>query len=178
MEKTYKTKTNTTHPQVLLLGVGNILMGDEGIGVRVVEYLLEHYEIPPSVEVVDGGTSGMELIGYFEEKDAIFIIDAIEKKEMTPGDVVILDLPEIGVIYRNRISPHQLGISEVLSVATLHEKLPSMVKLIGIKPKNIDPGLELSPEVKASLEKVERLLLKELERLNVVLLKRKASSAE
>ncbi len=163
---------NSTHPRILILGVGNILMGDEGIGVRVVEHLVEGYEIPSSVEVVDGGTSGMELIGYLENKDVVFIIDAISRKGMSPGEVVILGLSELSVIYRNRISPHQLGISEVLAVATIHEKLPPVVKLIGIKPKDIEPGLELSPEVRSSISLVEELLIKELKEIGIFLFKK------
>ncbi len=159
-----KTRANTSaHSQVLVLGVGNILMRDEGVGVRVVQRLEELYEIPPQVEVLDGGTSGVELLPYIEGKGALFIIDAMQKGDMAPGEVVVLDLSSHIHVYRNRISPHQLGISEVLALATLQEKIPPVVKLIGIRPSRVDTGLELSPEVEEAVDRAILLLKKELE---------------
>lgn len=141
-----------SNPQVLILGVGNILMGDEGAGVRAVEIIKQNYIYPDNVEIVDGGTSGIELIDFIEKKDVVIIIDAITKKDNFPGDVVLLDLNKKKNFYRNRISPHQLGISEVFQVLEIMGNVPKNIYLIGIVPKEMSPGLELTEEVKKGIE--------------------------
>ena len=158
------------NPQVLVLGVGNILLKDEGAGVRAVERLQEKYHIPESLEVVDGGTSGMELLRFIENKKAVFIFDAIKKQGTKPGDVVLINLIERPNFYRTRISPHQLGISDLLNIATLSNSLPRVVELIGIVPKNFDPGLDLSQEVDLALNKAISYLLELLKNMDIVLL--------
>jgi hydrogenase maturation protease len=161
-----------SNPQVLVLGVGNILMGDEGVGVRAIERLVSCYELPASVEVVDGGTSGIELLSFFENKDVVFIIDAIQKKELSPGDVILVDLLKKPHFYRTRISPHQLGISDLLHIATIWEILPKYVNLIGIAPKSLEPGLDLSHEAKNGIDKAIDILLKSLHTFDIILQKK------
>ncbi len=143
-------------PQVLILGVGNILMGDEGIGVRVVERFREIYDTPEGVEVVDGGTLGFELLGFLENKDLVIIVDAFQKKGTHAGEVVLIDLDKEPNFYRDRISPHQIGISDLLNLAFVSNSMPNSIKLVGIVPYNIDPGLELSKE---ALEGVEKAII-------------------
>ncbi|GAB6888334.1 HyaD/HybD family hydrogenase maturation endopeptidase [Desulfothermus okinawensis JCM 13304] len=157
-------------PQVLILGVGNILMSDEGAGVRAVEILQEKYTIPESVEIIDGGTSGMELLRFLENKEVVFIIDAIKKSGLKPGDVAVVDLIETPNFYRTRISPHQLGISDLLNIATLSNTLPKRIQLIGIVPKNIDTGLKLSGEVFIGIEKAISYLIDFLKDMGIILL--------
>ncbi len=162
---------NKNNPQVVVLGVGNILMGDEGIGVRAVEELEKRYEVPDNVEIVDGGTSGMSLINYMEGKDAVYIIDAIQKKGSSPGHVVVIDLLEKPNFYRIKISPHQLGISDLLHIMTISEILPKKIQLIGIVPKSLEPGLELSPEAKKGIEQALGVLIGILEGSNILIRK-------
>ncbi len=121
---------------LLVLGIGNILLSDEGAGVRAVQYLMEHYRIPPQLTLVDGGTMGLEILPYLEGKSHLFIVDAVASGQGA-GHVSQKTLHDAGVFFRNKISPHQLGISEVLSAATLTDCLPATIVLFGIEPKTL-----------------------------------------
>ncbi len=131
---------------ILVLGIGNILLSDEGAGVRAVEYLNAHYKIPPQLTLVDGGTMGLEILPYLEDKDCLIIVDAAALGK-APGYVSRDELIDAGVFFRNKISPHQLGLSEVLGAATLTGCLPGKIILLGIEPGKLDAGLEFSNEV-------------------------------
>lgn len=134
---------------ILVLGIGNILLSDEGAGVRAVEYLCEHFDIPPHLSLVDGGTMGLEILPYLENKDALLIVDAAVTGK-APGYVFQRQLQDAGVFFRNKISPHQLGLSEVLGAATLMGCLPEKIILFGIEPKELGAGLQFSDEVEKS----------------------------
>lgn len=138
---------------VLVLGVGSILMTDDGIGVRAVEELQRRFHIPDNVEVIDGGTSGLDLLPYLADRDYLIIIDAV-KSGAPPGTVLMAEGEDVPARFRTRISPHQLGISELLAAAMLTGELPKQLVLFGIEPKTIEMGLCLSPEVRAGLDKM------------------------
>lgn len=138
---------------VLVLGVGNILMGDDGVGIRAVEEIKKRYYIPENVEIIDGGTSGLDLLPFIADKDYLIIIDAI-KSGATPGTVLMAEGDDVPARFRMRISPHQLGISELLATAVLTGDLPKNIVLFGIEPKTIQLGINLSNEVKAGLDKL------------------------
>lgn len=134
--------------RVVVLGLGNILLRDEGVGVRVVEALAERYALPPEIEVVDGGTAGMELLNVIAGCDHLLICDAI-KDDAPPGTVIKLADAEVPALFQTRFSPHQLGLADVLATLTLSDEAPRAVTLIGIVPLDMELGIELSPEVGA-----------------------------
>lgn len=101
--------------RILVLGVGNVLLTDEAIGVRIVEALEQRYELPDYVEVLDGGTAGMELLEMMADRDHLIIADAVVSKKRTPGTIMILRDEEVPTLFTNKISPHQLGLADVLS---------------------------------------------------------------
>lgn len=101
--------------RILVLGVGNILLTDEAIGVRIVEALEQRYILPDYVEILDGGTAGMELLGDMANRDHLIIADAIVSKKSAPGTMMILRDEEVPALFTNKISPHQLGTADVLS---------------------------------------------------------------
>ncbi|MBU0484902.1 MAG: HyaD/HybD family hydrogenase maturation endopeptidase [Proteobacteria bacterium] len=146
---------------VLVLGVGNLLLSDEGIGPRIISELLNYYHIPAGVEVVDGGTMGYDLLPYLAGRSHLFIVDAFISEKI-PGTVSRIELEDAGAFFRNRMSPHQLGMADVLAVATMTDELPPSVILFGIEPATLDSGLELSAEVKVGAEKLRTMLLAEL----------------
>jgi len=156
---------------ILVLGIGNILLSDEGAGVRAVEYLSEHYELPPQLTVVDGGTMGLEILPFLEGKDVLFIVDAAASGK-EPGYVFKQELRDPGVFLRNKISPHQLGLSEVLGAATLCGCLPSTITLFGIEPKELGAGLEFSDEIQKAFPSLLELLISEIQSLDIKLLPR------
>jgi len=146
---------------VLILGVGNILLSDEGVGCRTVEELEQRYQFPEAVRLLDGGTAGMELIGAISEADHLILIDALAAGR-PPGTVVRVEGEDVPATFQTRISPHQLGISDVLAAATITGDLPASMVLFGIEPESMATGLALSAVVRAGLEKIIKAVVEEL----------------
>lgn len=109
--------------RIVVLGLGNILLRDEGVGVRVVEALAARYVLPAMVEVVDGGTTGMELLDTLAGCDHLLVCDAVQTGA-PPGSVVKLADAEVPALFQARFSPHQLGLAEVLATLILMEEAP------------------------------------------------------
>ncbi len=148
-------------PKILVLGVGSILMMDEGIGIRAVEELDKRYRFPENVELLDGGTSGIELLSYICGRDYLIIIDAIRSGN-PPGTVLRVEGEDVPARFLTRISPHQLGISDLLAAATLTDELPGKLVLFGIEPKEIVMGIGLSDEVRAAMDHLVEVVVDEL----------------
>lgn len=138
---------------MLVLGLGNLLLSDEGAGVHVAQALQALAPPPEGVEIVDGGTSGMDLLDTIARRDRLTVIDAI-RADAPPGTIVRLDGDAVQAFFRTRISPHQLGLSEVLAVLALTDEQPHEVEIIGIVPEDLSLGMTLSPSVAAACERV------------------------
>lgn len=147
---------------VLVLGLGNILLSDEGVGVRVVEALAARARLPAEVEILDGGTSGMELLEAMMGRDLIVVADAITSERHAPGDILRLDGEELDQFFRERMSPHQIGLSDVLAALKLMDASPGQLVLHGVVPRSLDLGLELTPEVSAARDRLVRTIEAEL----------------
>ena len=145
----------------LILGVGNILLGDEGIGIRVVEELANRYAFPEEVMVLDGGTAGIELLRYIEDRDLLVLIDAM-RADLPPGTVFKVEDAEVPKRFMTRISPHQIGLSDLLAAGILCDRIPKRITLFGIEPERLETGIVLSPAVEGSLEKIIAAVLAEL----------------
>jgi hydrogenase maturation protease len=146
---------------VLVLGIGNVLMGDDSIGIRVIEELGRRFRFPESVELLDGGTSGIELLSHIRGRDWLIIVDAI-KSGFPPGTVVRAEGDDVPAKFMTRISPHQLGLSDLLATASLSGDLPPNMVLFGIEPKRVALGFELSDEVRSNFEKLLETVVSEL----------------
>lgn len=157
--------------RIIVLGLGNILLRDEGVGVRVVEALAEQYALPAEVEVVDGGTVGMDLLDTLAGCDHLIICDAVQTGA-PPGSVVTLTDAEVPALFQTRYSPHQLGLSEVLATLILMEEAPAAITLIGVVPVDLDLGAELSPEVAAVVDQAVERVAAELTALGFPLTRR------
>lgn len=146
--------------KLLILGVGNILLRDEGVGVRVVEKIRDEHRVPDDVEVIDGGTLGLTLIPYLEGREAVFIVDAIDRGGR-PGEIFHIEGDGIDDVYNSRkLSAHQIGLREILALSKLQNILPERVCLFGIQPQSVNVGLDLSEPVSASIDElIERLLI-------------------
>ena len=150
---------------VLVLGVGNMLLADEGTGPRVVEELYRGYMIPDSLEVIDGGTMGMDLLPYIEGRSHLIVIDAVDTGTGKPGHTVRLDLEDPPSFFRTMVSPHQLGLAEVLGVAAMTECMPPNIIVIGVEPASLETSLDLSPEVEARIPELVDMVRNELDTL-------------
>ncbi len=136
--------------QVLLLGIGNILLQDEGVGVHVVQQVTQHYTLPENVLALDGGTMGLELLPYLDDADQLLIIDAVDAAR-PPGTIVTLVDDEIPAVLHHKLSPHHVGLADVLAVARMRGTLPEQVVLVGVQPASLDVGMTLSPTIQARL---------------------------
>jgi hydrogenase maturation protease len=137
--------------KTLILGLGNILLGDEGVGVRVVERLLDLYHFPEGTQVLDGGTLALDLLPYVEDADRMVVIDAVDMRA-EPGTVVRITDDEVPTFLSIKVSPHQMGLADILSAARLRGLSPSELVLWGVQPEAMDTTLELSPSVAAQVD--------------------------
>jgi len=149
---------------VMVLGLGNILLSDEGVGIKVVEELQRRYDISDFVEIIDGGTMGMELLPYFDERSHILIVDAV-RTDNKPGTIVRIDDPP--AFFSTKTSPHQIGLADVLGAAAITDNLPRNIILFGIEPKEMSTGLDLSPEVAQNLSRLVDMVVAELKTIGV-----------
>ena len=150
MDRSTNSTAGPAQATVTVLGLGNILMGDEGAGVRALDALRERYEFPESVRFLDGGTLGLDLIFYLEGTEKLLVIDAVVSGA-APGTIKILDGPEIPSVLAGKFSVHQIGLQDLFFALDIMEKRPSHSCLVGIEPKVIDLSLELSPEIEDAL---------------------------
>jgi len=138
---------------IVVLGIGNLLWADEGFGVRCIEALQRRYEFAEHVQLIDGGTQGLYLIQHVQEAEALLIFDAVDYG-LEPGTLKEVwddDVPRF--LGAKKMSLHQTGFQEVLSLAQLTGKYPRHVLLIGCQPEELeDYGGSLRPVVKAALE--------------------------
>lgn len=142
---------NTYTNKILVLGVGNLLLADEGIGVLVVEALRTRYSFPPHVELLDGGTLGLDLLYYLEGVDRLLIVDAVETGRPA-GSVIRLADEQVPAFLARKVSPHQVGIPDMLFAAQLRDLYPQQIVLWGVQPAWLELGLDLSPPVAARLD--------------------------
>ncbi len=154
-------------PRVLIFGCGNLLLSDEGFGVQLIRHLQEQYEFPPNVRLFDGGTLGILVAHELEQADAVIIIDTV-RAEGRPGQVFRFTKPDF-MLRRLplKLSPHQIGVQEMLVVSELRGHCPAEIVLLGVLPETIAPGCNLSPALQSALELVARLVRHELERFGV-----------
>ncbi|MBI5351770.1 MAG: HyaD/HybD family hydrogenase maturation endopeptidase [Chloroflexi bacterium] len=136
--------------KTLVLGVGNTLMSDEGVGVHVIERLLAGYVIPKEVHVLDGGVLGMDLLYYLEGIENLLLIDAVETHK-EPGTIIRLENDEVPAFLSMKISPHQVGVPDMLAASKLMDLYPKRIVLWGIQPEWLDMGLEMSPLIKSKI---------------------------
>jgi hydrogenase maturation protease len=148
----------------LVLGVGNVLLQDEGVGVRTVEELLRRYRFGEDVHVLDGGTAGIELLRYIDGVEHLVIIDAISAGKK-PGTVMRVEGEDVPATFETKITPHQLGLSDLLATARLTDVMPPYLVLFGVEPKTMETGLEFSAEVLGSLDKLCGHVVEELRKL-------------
>lgn len=161
--------------KVVVLGIGNTILSDEGVGVRAAEALLERYDPPANVEVVDGGTAGMELLEPLSNLDLLIVLDAV-KRGQPPGSMVKLAGADVPVFFRSKLSPHQISICDVLASLEFIGDKPKDMVLIGVEPDSLELGLELTPAVSARIPEMVDLAVAELAARGIAL-KEKATCA-
>ncbi len=163
--------------RILVLGIGNLLLGDEAVGVRIVEALEQRYSLPAHVEVLDGGTSGMELMEAMANRDHLIVADAV-LTGCAPGSVAVLHDEEIPALFTRKVSPHQLGLSDVLMALRLTDEFPQRLTLVGVVPESLEPGIGLTPVVSQAIEPALAQVLAALRHSGVVAVPREVVNAD
>ena len=137
----------------LVLGLGNLLMNDDAAGLRALYTLQERYADRDDLQLVDGGTLGLDLLGHVAWADKLLLLDAININQ-PPGTVAQIDGDDINPIFTQRISPHQVNLKDLLEAAELIGDRPPDVELLGIQYDNINMEMTLSPAVEQGLPKL------------------------
>ena len=146
---------------IVVLGVGNILLTDEGLGVYVVKELKENYNFTPEISLIDGGTMGMELLTYMRGMKRILLIDAINGGE-APGTVYEFPHRELEQYFTEHISVHEVGMQDILRIRAIQENPLEDAIVIGVEPESLEIGFEPSAPVQAVLPEVKERVLRVL----------------
>lgn len=143
---------------VAVVGLGNLILSDEGVGVHVVQRLAAAYSFPDDVALIDGGTSAIDLLDQLIDAEHIIFIDAAQTGG-PPGSIVALQGARLPVWFRERMSPHQIGLADLLATLSLMDHAPKSVMLIGIEPQSMELGTELTPKIDAAADQaLERVV--------------------
>ena len=155
-------------PQVVIMGIGNVLWADEGFGVRAVEHLHSTWELPANVRVVEGGTQGIYLLEHVQAASILVILDAIDYG-LEPGSLKLIEDDEVpSYLGAKKVSLHQTGFQEVLATAAMLDSLPDRLLLVGVQPKEIeDFGGSLHPLIRDRIAPAVEAALAWLEPLGI-----------
>jgi hydrogenase maturation protease len=160
----YNAPAMTANRRIVILGIGNLLRGDDGVGVRVIE-ALEQRDLPDGVECIDGGTGGPTLMVHFEGARALILIDAVNL-DAEPGTIRVFGLEEIEPDPGGLpLSVHDINILPMLELSRKLNQLPPVVRIIGIQPERFDIGDRLSEAVQVAVPKAVNTALSELAQL-------------
>src|SRR6266568_1492737 len=146
---------------VLVLCIGNLVMSDDGVGVLVAQRLQQGYRFADNVEVLDGGTLGLDLLPKLENITNLIMIDAVETGQK-PGTCVRLCGQELPIALETKLSPHQMGLKDLLAVSELMGHSPKEMVLFGVQPGSVEMEIGLTAEVEAKLETLVTNVLNEL----------------
>jgi hydrogenase maturation protease len=149
---------------VLVLGLGNVLLGDDGLGAAALARLERDWRIPPGVRLEDGGTLGLSLLGLLTDSEHVVIVDAVRTDD-PPGTLVRLEGENVIDAVRDRLSPHQVGVADLLDAARLIDRYPATVTLRGLVPEAIDLAVVRSPAVEGGLDRLVEAIVGELQGL-------------
>jgi hydrogenase maturation protease len=160
------TSPETQVPQITVLGVGNILLSDEGIGVRVVERLSQQYAFPDNVQVLDGGVLGVRLMGIIGGTDILIVVDAVKNRQ-APGTLYRLADEEVPRRVLAKQSMHQMDLPEVLALCNAIDKNPRTI-VVGVEPQDMTTmAVELTPLIAAKVDDLVGMVLNELDQLGI-----------
>jgi len=136
--------------RAVVLGLGNILNRDEGLGVRCLGHMRRRLGLLENLDILDGGVLGMDLLPLVERTETLLVFDAVDARK-PPGTILELAGPDIPLYSQVKLSGHQVTFQEVLHLAQIRDRFPRRLHLIGVQPADMAVGLELSPAVEAAL---------------------------
>jgi hydrogenase maturation protease len=153
--------------RVLVIGLGNVLMGDDAFGPSVVEALHSAFDFPPGVTVLDGGTPGLNLMPLMMDYDVLIVVDTVKSKG-SAGEMRLYRKADLSPSARSpRQGPHEPGLDEVLTALDLAGRGPSEVLLIGVIPESVATGTGMRPALRAAIPLAIHEIQAELRRFNL-----------
>lgn len=148
--------------RITIIGIGNILYQDEGVGVHILPSLMEKLGNDSDIEIIEGATDGMILLEPVEDAEHLIIIDAINAGK-PGGTIITLEGDEIPAYYGIKMSIHQIGFQEVLWTAKFRERYPDQIIMFGMQPSSLELGIELSETNQARLEELTAKVMNQVE---------------
>jgi hydrogenase maturation protease len=137
--------------ELLVLGLGNLLLTDDGLGPAVLAQLMRRFVAPPEVQLLDGGTLGLALLGELSEARSAILVDAVAA-DAPAGTMVRLDGDDVAPAVADKLSPHQIGVADLLDAARLLGREPPRLILLGAVPQSLELGVGCTPAVDAAIE--------------------------
>jgi len=155
--------------ELLVLGLGNVLVGDDGLGVVVIDRLTRDFEISDAVHVVDGGTLGLSLLPLLQDFNAAIFVDAVRSGDAPPGTLIRIAGDDVVAAARQHLSVHQIGVADLLDAARLTGSYPSELVLLGLVPADLEIGVGLSASVLLNVPALIKAVVSEIARFGVSL---------
>jgi hydrogenase maturation protease len=157
-----KSGPRTKSIGALVLGLGNVLLGDDGLGTAAVTAVERDYRVPAGVRLADGGTLGLSLLGLLCDAANVILVDAV-RADAPPGTLVRLDGKDVMDAVRDRLSAHQVGVADLLDAARLIDCYPTAVTLLGLVPDSIDLAVVRSTAVDERLDELVAAIVREVQ---------------
>ena len=147
--------------RISLIGLGNLLLRDEGVGVHAVEVLRKNFDFPEDVRLLDGGTLGLDLLPLIEGMERVLFVDAVDLKKK-PGTIAIIEDEDLPSFLAPKLSLHHVGLADLLFASSFLGTRPAEIVLVGIQPATMEIGLELSRTIKGCFDKLLETVLEKL----------------
>jgi hydrogenase maturation protease len=160
-----------------VVGIGNVLLGDDGVGVWLVHRLIADYRFEPEIELLDGGTLGLGLMAHLGETERLMVIDAA-KTGGPPGTLAVLGESDLPATLRSMLSTHEASLCDLLAALTLLGRAPREFVAIGIQPQSLAPGIALSAPVRATLAHAESEVIERLGAWGIAAVRTRAAASE
>ena len=163
MARMMQNERDSHNMKTAVIGIGNLLYQDEGVGVHVVNNMMARYGFPPECTIIDGGTKGLELLPMIEEQDAIIMVDAVDFGEK-PGFIKVIEDQDMKAYLDLKFSVHQIGIPDMLFAMEFKGIKPPKICLIGIQPppEEFEMKPRLTPVIAARLDELIELTVERL----------------
>lgn len=156
-----------TDKKIGIAGIGNYILGDEGFGVHVVQYLQDNYQFPEIVEIQDVGTAGIYMAPFLEECDPVLVVDVVDI-DGEPGSFHYFELDDVKAgNFQMRMSPHQLGLLEILEVSKLRGAAPEHIEFYTVIPEVLEESIELSDRIEQKKVEIAEMIVRRLIELGV-----------
>lgn len=157
----------TTEKKIGIIGVGNLLLSDEGFGVQALEYLEKNYDFPENIILMDAGTAAIYMTPFLEDCDPVLVIDVVDLAA-EPGSFHLFTLEDVKAgSFPTKMSPHQLGLLEMIEICKLRDNAPEHVEFYCVVPRSLDTGTDLSPDIARLVPEIANKIIARLDDFGV-----------